>query len=178
MFGGGAVATWLTAAASGSRFPIWPAYGFSLVAVIGLYMCFAVLHGWWPARRPRTAAPLPSPSPAIIATARKDQLPHDSAPSSTAIRDLIMEGKAMQARIGDRRGPFTTVPDDLQKSFAAWKTKVSALLASQGAGLLAQFEGRPLQVPFAVPGLAGVIYDKIEQGIRLLEVIKQDLEKR
>src|SRR6266567_63283 len=120
----------------------------------------------------------PSPSAVIAAAKMSRSAPQDSAVSLETFRDLIMEGEAMQARIADHRGPFTTVPADLQKSFAAWTTKVSASLASQGAGLLAQFQGPPLQTPFAVQGFAGTIYDKIEQGIRVLEVIKQDLEKR
>jgi hypothetical protein len=53
VFGGGAVATWLAAATPGSKFPIFPTYGFGAAAAVGLYMCFATLHGWWPTNRQR-----------------------------------------------------------------------------------------------------------------------------
>lgn len=147
-----------------------------VIFVVGLALLFL------PVRRSQLAEPIPSrplaarPAPATIAPAKMSRMsaPQGSAATLETLRDLIMEGKAMQARIADRRGLFTKIPDDLQKSSAAWKTKVSAALTSQ-PGMLAQFEGDPIRIPLAVQGPTGMIYDKIEQGIRVLEVIKQDL---
>ncbi len=50
---GTAVATWVAAATPGSKFPILPTCGFGAAAAIGLYMCFATPHGWWPTNRQR-----------------------------------------------------------------------------------------------------------------------------
>ena len=49
VFGGSAVPTWIAAAAPGVGLIAWVgACVFSLVAAIGLYMCFATLNDWWP----------------------------------------------------------------------------------------------------------------------------------
>lgn len=178
VFGGGAVATWTVAAAPGSRFPIWPAYVFGLVAVIGLYMCFAVLHGWRPAKRLHSTTPQPipdRPSPgAIVTTARKTQSHQGSAISPETLRDLIVEGEAMQARVAGRRGPLALVPSDLPQSVAEWKEKVSAVLASR-PDLLAQFQAAPPPSVFALHSPAGELHDEIGQHIRVLRAIVRGL---
>jgi hypothetical protein len=51
MGGTGALAVWIAATSPGSKFPIWPAFVLGVVAVIGLYLCFAMLHSWWPVGR-------------------------------------------------------------------------------------------------------------------------------
>src|SRR6516165_3743257 len=51
LFGAVAVAAWQVHVSPHSKVPIWPVYGFGVVAAGGLYMCFATLEGWWPARR-------------------------------------------------------------------------------------------------------------------------------
>jgi len=62
------VPTWITATGPRATFPIWPAYGSGLIAVIGIYMCFASLTGWWPTgqrlRGAREASP-PLPAPPV-----------------------------------------------------------------------------------------------------------------
>jgi hypothetical protein len=45
VFGGGAVSTWLEAAAKASKFPAWPAWILSLVTVVALCLCFISLRG-------------------------------------------------------------------------------------------------------------------------------------
>jgi hypothetical protein len=42
---------WIAEATLGSRFPIWPAFLLGTVSIASLYMCFAVLHDWWPTNR-------------------------------------------------------------------------------------------------------------------------------
>jgi hypothetical protein len=45
-------AAWAVGAtASGSHLPLWPAYVFGAMAVVGLYVVVAVLLGWWPLNR-------------------------------------------------------------------------------------------------------------------------------
>jgi hypothetical protein len=49
--GGAGGTLWNTVFTTGPRILIWPACLLSVIALVGLYMCFAVLGGWWPARR-------------------------------------------------------------------------------------------------------------------------------
>jgi hypothetical protein len=43
----------LAAVTPGSKFPIFPTYGFGAVALAGVYMCLATPYGWWPTTRRR-----------------------------------------------------------------------------------------------------------------------------
>jgi hypothetical protein len=47
---GAAVATWLAAAPHEAAFPAWPAWVLSALTVAAIYLCFASLFSWWPAR--------------------------------------------------------------------------------------------------------------------------------
>ena len=58
-FGG---AFWNDVATTGPRFLVWPACVLSVVAVASLYLCFAVLGGWWPARRLESGAAAAAPT--------------------------------------------------------------------------------------------------------------------
>lgn len=60
LVGGFAATLWNSVATTGPRLLIWPACALSLVALAGLYMCFALLGGWWPARllSPAALAPI------------------------------------------------------------------------------------------------------------------------
>jgi hypothetical protein len=51
VFGAGAFATWPVAVTPKSTFPIWPTYVCAGIAVIALYMCFAMVFGLWPTGR-------------------------------------------------------------------------------------------------------------------------------
>jgi hypothetical protein len=51
VFATGAFATWPVAVAPKSTFPIWPSYVFAVVAALALYLCFAIIWGWWPTAR-------------------------------------------------------------------------------------------------------------------------------
>jgi hypothetical protein len=57
LVGGIGGAFWNSVVTTGPRALIWPACALSLAALGGLYMCFASLGGWWPARRLSSAAP-------------------------------------------------------------------------------------------------------------------------
>jgi len=60
-FGGAAVTAWMATASTGKTPLIWAFIGIcSLVGVVGLYMCFAAIHGWWPVDRHRQDPPVPS----------------------------------------------------------------------------------------------------------------------
>lgn len=50
LVGGFAATLWNSVATTGPRLLLWPACTLSLVALAGLYMCFAFIGDWWPAR--------------------------------------------------------------------------------------------------------------------------------
>lgn len=86
------------------------------------------------------------------------------------LREFIVEGRAIQARIGERRTLLTIVPGDLDRSIGTWEAKASAALASRPE-LLAQFKAEPARNPFAVQTAARVAYDQLEQRLNVLEAI-------
>ena len=57
VFAACAVGAWQVAIATRSKFFILPACGSGLVAVIGLYMCFATMWHWWPPARRHVGTP-------------------------------------------------------------------------------------------------------------------------
>jgi 1-acyl-sn-glycerol-3-phosphate acyltransferase len=72
--GGFGAVFWNDVATVGPRYLIWPACALSVVAVGSLYLCFAVLGGWWPARRlvPATAV---SAAPTLIVRDLREKAP-------------------------------------------------------------------------------------------------------
>jgi hypothetical protein len=108
---GGAISVWIAAASPGSHFPIWPAYLLGLIAVTGLYMCFAALGGWWPARLlQRSTTVVPSQPVVTSAVTSNMTSRRSSVISLEALRALIEEGEAMQGRLVGQRGPLAIVP--------------------------------------------------------------------
>jgi hypothetical protein len=72
---GGIGATLLsTSATTGPRVLLWPACALSLAAVASLYLCFAMLVGWWPARR-LLSSETASAAPTLIAGERQEDAP-------------------------------------------------------------------------------------------------------
>jgi tetratricopeptide (TPR) repeat protein len=53
VFAAGAIAAWQVAVAPKSSFPILPVYVLGLITLAALYMCFATMWDWWPAKRSR-----------------------------------------------------------------------------------------------------------------------------
>jgi len=65
VFGGGAIAWWLTSASADSKLPSWPGYAFAAIAVVSVYCVFAALLGWFPLRRlVHASGPEPASAPA------------------------------------------------------------------------------------------------------------------
>jgi hypothetical protein len=126
----------------------------------------------------------------ITAQARKDGA-SPGAPTATAktshqrgsvvrtLHELLVEGRAMQARFGfsERPGLLAIVPHGLPESLAEWEAKVSAALDSW-PGWLSQFQAAPTRGFYLFkPSAADVVYDKIEQRLTVLEEIVRSLEK-
>ena len=82
--GGFGAAFWNDVAITGPRYLIWSACALSAVAVGSLYLCFAVLGGWWPARglAPGAAS---FAAPTLIARGRHDKAPGLTAPDVTEV---------------------------------------------------------------------------------------------
>ena len=75
MVAGGIGGTLLsTAATTGPRLLLWPACALSLAALVCLYLCFAMLVGWWPARR-LLSGETASAAPTLIAGERQEDAP-------------------------------------------------------------------------------------------------------
>jgi hypothetical protein len=79
-FGG---AFWNDVATTGPRYLIWPACALSVVAVGSLYLCFAVLGGWWPIRLVPGAAAFAAPT--LIAGKPLEAVPALRSPEGTGI---------------------------------------------------------------------------------------------
>lgn len=58
IFGAGSAAAWIAALQPDSGVPRWTAYATTGLTVVGLYLCFASLAGWWPARPSTLTAPI------------------------------------------------------------------------------------------------------------------------
>jgi hypothetical protein len=138
---------------------------------------------WWRGRlkgTALTAAPAPGTAanaPAPVLAARKDQSQPASAISREHLRSLIVEGKAMQARIADQRGPLAIVPAGLSARVADWEAKVSTVLESHPE-LLSHFRDAAAPAsPFsALLGPAGKLHDQLGQRIKVLEAILRSIE--
>ena len=63
---------------------IWPACGLSLLALASLYLCFAMLGGWWPTRRLVSGETVLA-VPTLIAGERHKRAPGEPLPEATGI---------------------------------------------------------------------------------------------
>jgi hypothetical protein len=126
-------------------------------------------------QRPREREDGSSPgAPTVVAKTN-----HQRGSVVRTLRELLVEGRAMQARFGfsERPGPLAIVPSGLLESLAEWEAKVSAALDSW-PGWLTQFQAAPTRrLQVFKPSVADVVYDKVEQRLRVLEEIVRGLEK-
>jgi hypothetical protein len=81
---------WISVLTTGPGLLIWPACAPSVVALVGLYMCFAFLGGWWPIRvtsiagkRPEEPSGLPSPEPAEFPQSFSGASNHSTRPANS-----------------------------------------------------------------------------------------------
>ncbi len=85
MAGGIAGTLWNTVATTtGHWVLIWPACVLSLLALVGLYLCFAMLGGWWPVRR-LVSGGMAFAAPALIAGERQEDALGLPSPQMTGI---------------------------------------------------------------------------------------------
>jgi hypothetical protein len=167
------VAAWAAAPTPNRAFLAWAGCCIcSLVAVIGLYMCFAVLNGWPGARHSLPAKQDPKPQEtskrgtiaAIIASSRANDL--------RTLRDLIGNGRVLQARFGQFGSRMYELPNDLAVELAQWEAAVSALLV--GKPQLAQFHDVPREAVFDES--TGSAYDRMSRELEIIQEAINDLE--
>jgi hypothetical protein len=109
--GAGAFTVWSTAHSPGSRFPIWPAYGFCAVAVIALYLTFALPLGLWPARARR---PTPIGQSELLPAARQMRKPAGDASSAArkvGVAPLSADGRQAEPATWPSPDAIRTVED-------------------------------------------------------------------
>jgi hypothetical protein len=137
LFGGGAITVWQTAVAPGSRFPILAVYVFGLVGAAGLYMCFATLWGWWPARRssagasaypPAVQSPGKGEEAAAVVVKDSRPMPNDQDRSSASYQAHSASSLSFPSL------EFIGRYDDLSRLLEALRNPQIPLIALKGMG--------------------------------------------
>ena len=132
---------WNTVATTGPRILILPACALSVIALASLYLCFAVLGGWWPTRRPLSGAAMFTVPPLVIGE-RREQAPVPCSAEAAEIPPPL--GGLDPAMAG---GPLVAGDVPQQPPGFQPRTELLAELEAAGPGV---------SVVHAVTGMRGV----------------------
>jgi hypothetical protein len=125
VFGAGTFAWWIAAAPTHSGLPIWPAYSFGVLALVGVYCTFApLLH-----LRPFRASAEPEPNWAVVdrrilaSTTLRLNLDDDLMDAGDAVkRYYVWHNETRAALPLGWRGDFTDPPPALRAGFFDGRT--------------------------------------------------------
>jgi hypothetical protein len=90
------------------------------------------------------------------------------------LRDLAVEGRALQGSLGKDRGPFAAMPPGLPDRAEGWEMRVNAALESS-PDLRAEFQADPAERLMIGYSATADLYHRLESRLGVLEAIVQGL---